>query len=548
MFTPEELEAIPVHLEQLFRDLQLNVMTDIVEQLRINTKEIIPSTDYKMNRLYELGLSKRKIKKLIKNNLSLDSQEINHLYKDVLRKGYARDDSLYKYKGKVRTSFEDNKPLQQLISAIKNQTNDECKNITQSMGFAVKQPDGKLKFKPIADYYQQTLDNAEMQILNGTSDYNTVLKQTVKEMTNSGLRTIDYASGYSSRVDVAARRALMTGFHQVVGKINEENAEQLDTDYFEITYHQGARPSHQVWQGRVYSKEELKTVCGYGEVTGLKGANCRHDFHPFIKGVSKRIYTDEELDRMNAKENTPREYNGKSYTTYEATQKQRRLETAMRAQRQEIKLLQEGGADEDTILAAKARYNKLQNEYVNFSKSMNLPQEWDRVNVDSMGNIGNINNKTVENSAESGIIQVRGGEMYRKSSKDKIEPMPKKQFHRIEKSFKKQGGIFQYDEATDTYLKSKNAEAITYNAKTVLLKKNPSRASVFEELIHTQQYKSGKNDGSYLSRLNCEIEAQKKLLKHSKAYKLTEPEFYQTQKALKAYEEELATYIKKGGK
>lgn len=137
--------------------------------------------------------------------------------------------------------------------------------------------------------------------------------------------------------------------------------------------------------------------------------------------------------------------------------------------------------------------------------------------------------------------------MYRKSLKDKVEPMPAKQFHRIEKYFKQQGGVFQYNDITDEYSKLKNAEAITYNAKTILFMQKPSRASVFEELIHTQQYKNGKNDGSYLSRLNCEIEAQKKLLKHQKAYKLTDAEIRQTKKALESYEAELSAYIKKGG-
>ena len=153
----------------------------------------------------------------------------------------------------------------------------------------------------------------------------------------------------------------------------------------------------------------------------------------------------------------------------------------------------------------------------------------------------------VDKDKESGIIKVRGGDMYRKHYLDKIEPMPKKQFRKIEKCFKANGGIIQYNEETDAYLKSKNAEAITYNEKTILLKQNPSRASVFEELIHATQYRSGENDGSYVSRLKCEISAQKKLIKYSKAYKLTSNEITQTKKALAAYEEELSEYIKNGG-
>ena len=147
----------------------------------------------------------------------------------------------------------------------------------------------------------------------------------------------------------------------------------------------------------------------------------------------------------------------------------------------------------------------------------------------------------------SGIIELENNAMFRKKKDGKIEPMPKKQFQRIVKRFKAQGGLIQFGDETDAYLQSKNAEAITYNATTILIHQNPGRACVFEELIHTAQYRNGRNDGSYPSRLRCEIEAQEKLLRYAKAYKLTEPEIYQTQKALEAYQKELDDYLKNGG-
>lgn len=143
---------------------------------------------------------------------------------------------------------------------------------------------------------------------------------------------------------------------------------------------------------------------------------------------------------------------------------------------------------------------------------------------------------TVAKSQESGIIKVESASMFRKSSVEKIEPMHKKQFHRIEKRFKKQDEIFQYNDETSKHLESKHTKAITYDAKTILYKQNPGRAGVFEEFIHTFQYTTGENDGGYISRLKCEISAHKKLLKYSKAYKLTKPGIIQTEKALKAYE------------
>lgn len=194
--------------------------------------------------------------------------------------------------------------------------------------------------------------------------------------------------------------------------------------------------------------------------------------------------------------------------------------------------------DEFDVPGERAARDKDGNTYY-IPADMNY-REWEKTFVkDSSG--------SVDKSGGSGIIGVGEDEMYRKKDIYKIEPMPKKQFRRIKKSFEAKGGIIQCNAETDLYLESKNAEAITYNETTILLKQNPGRASVFEELIHTAQYKSGKNDGSYISRLKCEISAQKKLIKNARAYKLTKNEILQTKSALQAYENELNEYIKNGG-
>lgn len=410
MFTPTEIEALPSAMEQLYRSLQLNIMSDLTERLKANGEEITSAADWQINRLYELGVSKDEIDSLIQSTLDVSDDEIDRIYDEVVKSGYARNEELYTSKSKEYIPYAENKQLQQLVKAVKNQTKSEYRNITGSLGFAVRNADNTLSFTPLADFYQRTLDNGLMQIASGAVDYNTVLKRVVKTMTDSGLRSVEYSSGWSNRVDVAVRRVLMTGFNQVVAKVNEDNAEQLGTEYFEVSYHRGARPTHQVWQGRVYSKKELETVCGLGTVTGLCGANCYHSYSPFIKGIDTLTYSEEELDRMNEEENTPKEYNGKEYTAYEAQQKQRQLETAMRADRQKIELLTQGGADYDTITGAKVRYFQRQDEYVNFSKAMGLPEQWERVTVNGKNALGSklpkkaesVNKITAENVAKSG--------------------------------------------------------------------------------------------------------------------------------------------------
>ena len=436
MFTPSEIEALPSAMEQLYRSLQLNIMSDLTERLKANGEEITSAADWQINRLYGLGVSKDEIDSLIQSTLDVSDDEIDRIYDEVVKSGYARNEELYTSKGKEYIPYAENKQLQQLVKAVKNQTKSEYRNITGSLGFAVRNADNTLSFAPLADFYQRTLDNGLMQIASGAVDYNTGLKKAVKAMTDSGLRTVDYASGWSNRVDVAARRALMTGFNQVVAKVNEDNAEQLGTEYFEVSYHRGARPTHQVWQGRVYSKKELETVCGLGTVTGLCGANCYHSYSPFIKGIDTPTYSEEELDRMNEDENAPKEYNGKEYTAYEAQQKQRQLETAMRADRQKIELLTQGGADYDTITGAKVRYFQRQDEYVKFSKAMGLPEQWERVTVNGKNALGSklpkkaesVNKITAESVAKSG----KSGILKEKSKKP-ITPITDKAISRIPK-------------------------------------------------------------------------------------------------------------------
>lgn len=193
----------------------------------------------------------------------------------------------------------------------------------------------------------------------------------------------------------------MTGISQLTGKISETNAEKLGTEHFEVAWHSGARPTHAVWQGKVWTKQQLTTVCGLGSVTGLLGANCYHEYYPFIPGISERNWTDEWLEEQDRKENTPKEFRGKEYTVYEAKQRQRQMETAMRAQRQKVQLLKAGGADPDDVMLARCKYQGQLDEYARFSKRMGLKQERERIYLDVRGRVAtNTKKQNAQYSAE----------------------------------------------------------------------------------------------------------------------------------------------------
>lgn len=400
---PKEMEHLPLQLEKMFLELQNRIMRDVVRRIK-KTGGITSTADYQLNRIQIIGNSTEFIESEIKRLSGLTDPELWEIYDTVIEKDYTRTKEIYEQVNAHFTPYEDNEQMQTWAKAILSQTKHEIQNITRSMGFALDYG-GKKVFTPFSEYYQKYLDRACMDIVTGAFDYNTVLRRVVKEMTASGIRTVNYASGYGNRAPVAVRRAVMTGVHQLAAQINEQVAKDLGTDTYEVTWHAGHRPSHW-WGGNVYTKQELISICRLGEVDGLCGANCRHSYFAFVDGVSVRTYTPEQLREMEANEQVARSYQGKSYNAYEAQQRQRALETRMRKQRSDIDLLKRGKASQLDIQAAQAKYLNTLREYQGFSKKMELPEQMQRVYMDGLGRvlpgrifesrISNIKKKTAE--------------------------------------------------------------------------------------------------------------------------------------------------------
>lgn len=382
----EYKEKLSRQIEKNYSDLEMRIMDDIVRRIR-KAGEITSTAEYQINILSILGNSSEEIEKIIKETLNASYPQMFELYDKVIDWEYVRNKDIFEQINAVFIPYEENEQLQQITNTLIQQTDADLLNITQSLGFYLDYGSGKPVLTPLAEVYQKYLDAACLDIVSGAFDYNTVIRRVVTQLTNSGLRQIDYASGRANRVDVAARRAVMTGITQLTGHISDFNAEKLGTEYYEVAWHAGARPTHQVWQGKVWSKEQLVTVCGLGTVTGLEGVNCYHERYPFIPGISERNWSDDWLEKKNREENTPKEFRGKKYTVYEAKQKQRQMETAMRAQRERVQLLQKGGADPDDVMLARAKYQGQLNEYSKFSSKMKLKEERERIYYDMRGRI-----------------------------------------------------------------------------------------------------------------------------------------------------------------
>lgn len=384
-------EKIASKITARYISLEERILQDIARRIK-KTGEITSTADWQINRLRILGYSSEDIEREIKKTLDASYPEMFELYDKVIDWEYVRNKDIYEQINAEFIPYEENRQLQQITDAILQQSLEDLENVTKSLGFYLDY-NGRKVLTPLSQVYTNYLDNACFDIVTGAFDYGSVLRRVVTQLTNSGLRKIEYGSGYASRVEVAARRAVMTGVANLTGEIADYNAKKLGTEYFEVEWHAGARPTHAVWQGQVWTKEQLYSVCGLGTVTGLLGANCYHTYYPFFPGISERNWSDDWLEEQNRKESKPKEFRGKEYALYEAKQRQRQMETAMRAQREKVQMLQNGGADRQEVMLQKAKYQGQLNEYAAFSRKMGLKEERERIYLDMRGKIAT-NNKT----------------------------------------------------------------------------------------------------------------------------------------------------------
>nr|DAP94721.1 MAG TPA: minor capsid protein [Caudoviricetes sp.] len=384
-FSPALLDALPEELAELFRSLEDTLLDEICSRLKM-ADQLNEVTVQDIRALRSHGIELKDIEKAIRKTTGISEKKLKELLDDVVERNqkYYTDliDLAHITQPETLVSIED-------TWAIYEQTKQTMRNLTRSMGFLV---DAGRTMLPPAKAYQWCCDSAVMQIQSGAISYNQAIKSAVRQLAQSGLKVVDYESGHRDQIDVAARRAVMTGVNQICAKYTEQSAEYLETPYFEVSAHSGARDkpgpspwsSHKDWQGKVYSIRagdiypNIYEVCGLGAVDGLEGANCRHRRFPWVEGVSERTYTDKQLEHID--NGLGCTFDGKAYTAYEATQMQRRVEREVRKLKREKAAYRAAGLKGDAM-ALNTRLHRLSTKYKAFSAAAGLPEQPERMKV-----------------------------------------------------------------------------------------------------------------------------------------------------------------------
>ncbi len=375
MLTPEQIAALG--------DAAANIAVPITEYLikdiarRVSEAGQLTSTAaYQIWRAQNLGISQKKIREMLRRELKVSHKELRSLLRQSAEVGYNFD---IRHLSRAAVPFAENAVMQQMVSAAVKLAKKDFINLTQTLGMVA--PNGKAY--PLTKVYQKTCDFAFEQVFTGAADYNTAIRQATKNIADYGVRAIDYETGTSTSLEAAVRRNVLGGMGLMQQQISQHNHDELGATGWEISAHAGSAPDHEPYQGKQYTDAEY-TALNSSLARPIGTLNCGHAAFPIILGVNEPQYSKAELAQMQQQNKEGITYQGKQYTMYEATQKQRQIERVMRKQKNRI-LISEATGDKDRLQISQIRLGRLREEYTRFSKAAGLPMQQERIRVAGFG-------------------------------------------------------------------------------------------------------------------------------------------------------------------
>ncbi|MFP5521265.1 phage minor capsid protein [Peptococcus simiae] len=386
MLSPEDIGYWPADIQALLLNLEEDIIRSIVE--RLAKEEILKETDiYRYLTLapYEKDLAD--LNRRIAAQCQRTADEVGRALEEGAIKSYRHDEWLYAQAGQDLPSWDDSRQVHKVLKAVQSRKKEDVLNMSGTIGFITTEG-----FTDLDQYYRKRVSDGIFATLTGSYDYQTMNRRIIHEMAASGVRVYDFESGATRTIDGHVRTLLRTGLSQISHEITSLNMDTMSACYVEVSAHIGARPSHADWQGGVYYwAEKDKTgdgnqaglpdfieVTGYGSGPGLCGWNCRHSFFPYFPGLSERTYSKKDLENIDP---PPFEYEGRTYTAYEASQRQRQLERTMRKTRRTIIGYQAAGAPDVKVAEQVIRLRRQREAYRRFSRAADLRPKLERTTV-----------------------------------------------------------------------------------------------------------------------------------------------------------------------
>ncbi len=345
MLPPSYLDRMPDAFVQLWQQVEDEILQDVARRIG-KMDAVTPTADWQLWRYQQTEALRNDVVKLLAKYTGKSEAAIRRLLLQAATEAMEREDAIYYHYNMEPTPFEESAALNNLLDAGARQTCGTWQNLTATTA------------NTVTGAFERTLDAAWGKVSTGAFDYKTAVKQAVDSLADE-MPMVTYPSGHTDNVEVAARRAVLTGVNQTAGKLQKARMDEMGCEFVETTAHGGARPSHAEWQGRRFHRggavdylgshyPDFESATGYGTGSGLCGWNCRHTFFAVFPELGDPPqWTQEQLEELNARNI---EWGGKMYTAYEISQMQRARERNVR--RWKKRYLAEDAAGLDTTDAA----------------------------------------------------------------------------------------------------------------------------------------------------------------------------------------------------
>lgn len=326
VLSPRYLEGLSDDIIEIYSQLETEILQDMARRIA-RLGRITETTRWQAQMLAEAGGLKKNIARILAKYDKTIIRQVTETFTEALETNTRNDNRIFK----AMTGRTVSAPNAQAMLSTIQKCHSDLSRLTLTTAATSQQQ------------FVQQANRVYMDVQSGAFDYNTAMKSAADELSKRGITTVRYENGKPiiRSIESAVRMNILTSINQTAANQTLSNAEELGVERFEVTAHIGARPDHEEWQGKIYTRKELYSICELGTATGLCGINCRHSFYPYFEGMEEH-YTDEDLDEMASKTVT---YNGEELSRYEGEQKLRGVERKIRQYKRQALTQEAMGAD-----------------------------------------------------------------------------------------------------------------------------------------------------------------------------------------------------------
>lgn len=340
---------------------------------------LTPSKAQQLVQILKYGGNFEKIVNKLVEITELNVADIYKIFDAVAKENYLFAKQFYDYRGVKYLPYDKNVALRNQVRALAKITADEYINMSNTTAFMCLDQYGNKVYTGLSRTYQDVIDRAMLNVGQGKETFQQRMYKTIKELGNSGIRVVNYASGYHRRLDSAVRMNLQGALRDMSNELQKQFGEEFSADGIEISVHLNPAPDHQFIQGKQYSNEKFEEL-NSSLKRPIGQLNCYHYVFPIILGVNKPLYDSRQLQDIIDKNNKGFMFEGKHYTNYEGTQLQRQIETEIRKAK-DSQILGIASGNKQVVQEAQSKITQLTNKYKDISRISKLPTKLERARV-----------------------------------------------------------------------------------------------------------------------------------------------------------------------